>query len=120
MSMVLMVRAAKLIAYDVCPCNLLLNHLAEKLETGSRVMDEDGATAASGQMIDSLLSRLNALEYYDMRPGPKSLGREWFELHVLPIIDSLLDVSFHKILQSRLFDISYFRCACGSGQSGIF
>ncbi|MCF8331730.1 MAG: anhydro-N-acetylmuramic acid kinase [Bacteroidales bacterium] len=65
----------KMIAYDICPANLLLNPMAEKL---NKPYDGEGAFAKSGKINKQLLNVLNNLEYYDKEP-PKSLGREWLE-----------------------------------------
>ena len=48
--------------------------------------DEGGTAAASGAVLDDVLRRLNELAFY-ARPPPKSLGREWLEQNVLPIVD---------------------------------
>jgi len=63
----------KPIAYDICPCNILLNRIAREF---GQEYDEDGKIAESGQIDYDLLSDLNSIEYYN-EPAPKSLGREW-------------------------------------------
>ena len=70
------------LAYDISPANLLLNKLAgrEGLE-----YDKEGILASKGKIIGSLLETLNDLEYYTMSP-PKSLGREWLEEYVFPML----------------------------------
>lgn len=70
------------IAWDVGPCNLLLNHLAARK---GKTFDAGGQLAASGQVIPSLLDQLLALDFH-AKPPPKSLGREWFEEVVLPLL----------------------------------
>ncbi len=70
------------VAFDICEANLLLNHLSEKL---GKAYDENGSMARSGKVEPGLLSALNELEFYKTQ-GAKSLGREWFEHSVLPII----------------------------------
>jgi anhydro-N-acetylmuramic acid kinase len=72
----------ELIGYDVSPCNQALNRLAEEAD---RPYDEDGAMARSGSLDEGLLHRLNALPFYQDVP-PRSLGREWFEEHMKPVI----------------------------------
>ena len=71
------------IAFDIAPLNIVLNHFAQKL--GAQY-DDKGAFAQSGQLDRSLLSRLNALDYYN-QPPPKSLGLEWVQTHILPLYD---------------------------------
>ncbi len=61
------------IAYDVCPCNIVLNRIAREFD---KEFDEDGEIAEKGNIDYDLLSDLNAIEFYDYEP-PKSLGREW-------------------------------------------
>lgn len=68
------------VAFDICPVNLILNHLASK--TGLP-FDKDGLIGRKGTVDKSLLSALNKLEYYQL-PTPKSLGREWVETCFLP------------------------------------
>lgn len=70
------------VAFDICPVNMVLNYLAEK--TGL-AYDEDGKLAASGKVDASLLEKLNRLDFYTQQ-GPKSLGKEWFDQHFLPIV----------------------------------
>ena len=72
------------LAFDICEANMLLNHLSEK---AGRPYDDNGSMARSGQIEPGLLSALNELEFYKMQ-GAKSLGREWFESQVLPIINA--------------------------------
>ncbi len=72
----------KVIGYDIGPCNMALNLLAEE---AGKPFDEGGAMAASGEVITELLERLDALPFYQQAP-PRSLGREWFEITVEPLI----------------------------------
>ena len=68
-------------AWDVGPCNLLLNTLARRL---GAEMDRDGAWAAQGQVDLQRWERLMALPYH-AGTGPRSLGREWLEEQVFPM-----------------------------------
>ena len=77
-------RPAKRLAYDISPVNYVLNHYAGKL---GMAYDKDGATARSGRVCEELLKALNALPFY-AQDGPKSLGREWVEAEVYPLIES--------------------------------
>jgi anhydro-N-acetylmuramic acid kinase len=86
-------------AFDICPVNIVLNPLAEKL---GRPYDRDGAFAAVGSIHDSLLNGLDGL-YSQQRP---SLSREWVEQYLLPIIpadepveDKLRTLSEHAARQ---------------------
>ena len=72
----------KRIAFDICPVNMSLNYYAEKLNLN---YDNKGQIAASGKVIEELLTDLNRLSFYSEK-GPKSLGKEWFEKYFLPVI----------------------------------
>jgi len=74
------------IAYDICPVNIALNYLSSKHHSTN--YDDKGKYGKYGLINSKLLNDLNALEYYH-KTYPKSLGREWYEKHILPLIDSL-------------------------------
>lgn len=75
----------KRIAFDVCPVNIVMNHYTRKL---GFEYDEDGKIAASGTVNEKLLEKLNALAFYKKDP-PKSLGLEWVQDEVFPLIDRM-------------------------------
>lgn len=71
-------------AFDICICNMALNFLANKL---GMEYDANGAIAASGKLNEHLFEQLSALSFYtDTRP--KSLGKEFFDTEILPLINS--------------------------------
>jgi anhydro-N-acetylmuramic acid kinase len=72
------------IAFDICPVNIVLNVLAEKL---SVPFDENGLLAEKGVLIPGLLQKLNELEFYKL-PHPKSLGLEWVHKHIFPLLEN--------------------------------
>ena len=72
------------IAFDICPVNTVLNKLASKL---GLEYDDGGKIAKSGKINPKLIQKLNALDYYKKRP-PKSLGIEWVNEHVFPLLDN--------------------------------
>jgi anhydro-N-acetylmuramic acid kinase len=74
--------AGKRMAYDLCPVNMALNYVAA-LE--GLPFDKDGEMARKGFVSQTLLEKLNQLAYYSS-PAPKSLGREWFLDHFLPLM----------------------------------
>jgi len=71
-------------AYDISPVNYVLNRYTRSI---GKEYDEDGEMARSGIVSPSLLAALNGLEFYK-QTGPKSLGREWVEDVVFPMIDA--------------------------------
>jgi anhydro-N-acetylmuramic acid kinase len=64
------------VAFDTGPGNALLDAAARRLL--GRPYDEDGAAAAAGTVIPTLLDRLLDDPYY-ARPAPKSTGKEHFD-----------------------------------------
>ena len=83
------------IAYDVCPVNIVLNYYAEKL---GKKYDDQGIIASKGHVNLELLNQLNALHFYK-ESHPKSLGLEWVNGHVFPLIDSF-DLSIEDALKT--------------------
>ena len=76
-------REERRIAYDIVPNNMAINYLTNKIGVE---YDKDGNIARENKIDETLLSQLNALEYYKLKP-PKSLGKEWFEQVFKPILD---------------------------------
>jgi anhydro-N-acetylmuramic acid kinase len=72
------------IAGDICVANVVLNKLAESLGFS---YDDRGKIARQGKVDSDLLSTLNELSFYEM-PGPKSLGREWVDQEIWPLLDA--------------------------------
>lgn len=68
-------------AFDIAPCNVVLNRTARLLELQ---YDEDGNEAAKGILQPDLLNDLNAIEFYS-QPWPKSLNREWINKVFWPV-----------------------------------
>ncbi|MCD6113436.1 MAG: anhydro-N-acetylmuramic acid kinase [Bacteroidales bacterium] len=71
------------IAFDICPCNIILNYLSNKL---NKPFDDKGKIACSGKCNTKLLNQLNNIDYYK-KSYPKSLSREWLENNFIPLID---------------------------------
>jgi anhydro-N-acetylmuramic acid kinase len=74
-------------AYDISPVNYVLNHYTRQIGLD---YDRDGELARSGKVNKELLSELDSLEFYTVN-GPKSLGREWVEETIIPLIDKYID-----------------------------
>jgi anhydro-N-acetylmuramic acid kinase len=73
------------LAYDICPVNYVLNRLALRKD---KEYDDKGRMAESGHIDEPTLEKLSGLSYYHS-PLPKSLGREWVEQHVDPLLENL-------------------------------
>lgn len=83
----------KRIAYDICPVNIVLNFYAEKL---GHPFDEGGEIARNASIDRALLQQLNELPFYKQK-APKSLGLEWVQETVLPLLDASRSSSEEKI-----------------------
>ena len=73
----------KLIAYDICPVNTILNYLSNKINLD---FDKDGEISKNGELIEDLYVKLNKLDYYNNN-HPKSLGIEWVNSTIIPLLD---------------------------------
>lgn len=71
-------------AFDISPVNTVLNHYASQL---GHPYDKDGTLARTGNLDLELLARLDSLEFYTY-PAPKSLGMEWVEKHIFPLLST--------------------------------
>ena len=71
------------IAFDICPVNIVLNKFSIEL---GKAYDKNGDFAKSGKVNSNLLEKLNTLEYYKNAP-PKSLGIEYIEAEIFPLIN---------------------------------
>lgn len=72
------------IAYDICPVNIVLNHLANEF---GLPYDDRGQLAKSGTLSLTVSEALRSLAYYKQR-YPKSLSLEWVQQEVFPILNA--------------------------------
>ena len=72
------------IAFDISPVNTVLNFYANEL---GFPYDNAGDFAKSGNVNQDLLKQLNDLEFYAL-PYPKSLGMEFVNAKIFPLINS--------------------------------
>lgn len=82
-------------AYDICPVNIVLNYLANKLNLE---YDAGGKIAESGAIHTDLLKELNALSFY-RQPAPKSLGFEFVVNFIFPLFDKY-NLSVNDLLRT--------------------
>lgn len=71
------------IAFDISPVNYVINHYCRQI---GLELDRDGEIACRGTVHQPLLDELNNLGFYHQN-GPKSLGREWVETIIFPILE---------------------------------
>jgi len=73
----------KRIAWDICPTNIVINEYAKAF---NKDFDENGDIGKQGELIPELLSELDNIDFYSQK-APKSLGREWVDIHINPILN---------------------------------
>lgn len=82
------------LAFDICAVNYVLNHFANKL---GKTYDKGGDLGRIGTVIPELVEKLNGLDYYSQE-APKSLGREFVEQFIFPLISD--DLKIEDVLAS--------------------
>ena len=92
----------KRIAFDIAPCNIVLNRLARERDLQ---YDEDGALAEAGVIDYTLLNALNEIEFYGMG-YPKSLGREWINKNFWHIVREFDDLSVEDRMKTLVMHIA--------------
>jgi anhydro-N-acetylmuramic acid kinase len=90
-------------AFDISPCNSVLNLLANSL---GQPYDDKGRMAASGTINQELLAALNGLDYYQQK-GAKSLGREWISETIYPLLQQFSDLSEVDLLATFTNHIAF-------------
>ena len=95
-------RNSDIIAYDICPVNVVLNHYCRKI---GFEYDHDGNLAKSGFINNKLLIKLNTIDFYT-KIYPKSLSIEWVESNIYPIIDSI-DIDIKDVLRTFVEHIAF-------------
>lgn len=94
--------SGKRAAFDICVCNMALNHYARK---AGMAFDKDGRAARRGNLLPDLSRALDALPYYRKQP-PKSLGFEWFESVFLPLTEAYADRPVEDVLHTLVAHIA--------------
>ena len=91
---------------DICPCNMVLNHLANLHDSS---LDFDGRwlkLLRKASLVPELLENLNSLDFYKQSP-PKALGRKWIEANVYPLLD--LKVKAPKNLHFNFLKVHFLK-----------
>ena len=83
------------VAYDICPVNIVLNKYSRLIGID---FDLDGKVSESGKINYKLLKLLDNISFYNLK-APKSLGIEWVENKIFPLIDSF-NISVRDILRT--------------------
>lgn len=82
------------LAYDICAVNMVLNKLASY---SGKEYDDRGMMAAVGIVQEDMLEQLESLAYYHMT-GPRSLGREWVEENIFPLLHDADETGINNLL----------------------
>ncbi len=115
-------KGEKRIAFDICPTNIVLNYYVNKLGFS---YDDKGEIAKKGLVNKELLEKLNNLDFYKTAP-PKSLGLEWVQEVILPLIDayenniSTILCTFVEHAASKIGEIIYKNNAVLITGGGVF
>lgn len=76
-------KQGKRLAFDICPCNIVLNRLAQTI---GLPYDKDGLIAQNSKVDNILLDQLNNIHYYNSQ-DKYSLSEEWLNDNVIPILN---------------------------------
>lgn len=76
---------AKSIAWDICPCNQVLNYYANRI---GLPYDENGEHGRKGVIIEDFITTLSSLPYFKRNP-PKSLPNDFIDQQLLDMLDPL-------------------------------
>ena len=85
-----------LTAYDICPVNIVFNHLSNLRHLK---YDDKGKIASSGKLNIELFDCLQSLDYYK-QTSPKSLGVEWVNKNIFPLINSFSEIPLEDLLNT--------------------
>ncbi|HEV7914112.1 MAG TPA: anhydro-N-acetylmuramic acid kinase [Albitalea sp.] len=97
------------IGFDCGPGNALMDHWCQK-HLG-QPFDADGAWAATGRVVDTLLSDLQSEVYFDL-PPPKSTGRDLFNPAWLEARLRSAGPLEPQDVQATLAELTAWACAC--------
>lgn len=84
------------VAFDICIANLVFNFLASEKQLQ---YDKNGDLASKGTVNTNLLNELNELDFYTIK-GARSLGFEWFEKNIFPLLKKYHSLSTEDKLAS--------------------
>lgn len=109
-NLTLLARDGRVTGFDCGPGNALLDHWCRR-HLG-RAYDDDGRWAASGQVIEALLSAMQQEPYFAL-PPPKSTGRDlfhpdWLAQHLQPFAGAVLHT---QDVQATLAELTAWVCA---------
>lgn len=78
----------EVLSNDICPVNIIINELMRSV---GEEFDAYGNYGKGGAINQKLFDELNGLTFYT-QSGPKSLGWEWVEAEILPLLEQETDL----------------------------
>ena len=103
-------------AWDIAPCNLVLNRLAA---WGGEACDWNGRRAAVGRPIPELAEALRNLPYH-LAPPPKSLGREDVDRDWWPLFEQFSAHPVDDLLATAVADMVHHISRAAGPRSVLF
>lgn len=93
----------QVVAFDICPVNVVLNKVAQHF---GKTFDFQGVLGRSGSVNTDLLQKLDGLSYYQ-QTFPKSLGVEWVAEHIDPLVtcDAVFMRTFYEHIARQISDV---------------
>jgi anhydro-N-acetylmuramic acid kinase len=104
------------VAFDISPVNTVLNFYANDL---GFPYDDGGGIAKSGTIHHELLQKLNDLVFYKA-PYPKSLGMEFVNEEIFPVMESFAIESKDKLCTFVEHIAMQIAMICSKPQSKLF
>ncbi|MEO9482672.1 MAG: anhydro-N-acetylmuramic acid kinase [Ekhidna sp.] len=86
-------------AWDICPCNQVLNFFAEKI---GQPYDRDGLGARAGSFDENFYDKIVSLDYFSQM-APKSLANNFIDETILKGVDPLDGLhTYSKIISEQI------------------
>lgn len=99
-------------AYDISPCNQLLNYLSQQK---GKPYDLNGKWASRGKLNEALYHALGSNPFYKLKP-PKSLDNQWIRENVFIVLDAFsikledkMNTCVHFIVDHIIGEIQQFK-----------
>lgn len=86
------------LGFDITSCNRVLNYYTWKYT--KKPYDLNGYLASQGEVSEELLNTIHTIPYFQQLP-PKSLGNEWLEAYIFPLLDEYIPkIGYPSVLRT--------------------
>lgn len=92
----------KIIAYDICPLNTVLNFYSKKI---GYEYDKNGSLSKQGAINSDMFDELNKLNFYSKK-NPKSLGIEFVKEVLFPLINKH-QINYSDVLATYIKHVAF-------------